>query len=66
MAEKDLKKNTHVILTSHKNMVFKESLPIDWGAKTAKQRGPVVATTDSQRNRNAIGSHGGGYTMYMV
>lgn len=62
--EKDFKKNTHVILTSHKNMVFKESLPISWGAKTARARGPVVATTDSQRNRNAIGSHGGGYTLY--
>lgn len=60
----DFKRNAHVILTSHKNMVFKESMPIHWGAKTARLRGPVVATTDSQRNRNAIGTHGGGYTMY--
>jgi GTP cyclohydrolase II len=45
-------------------MVFKDRPLIQWGAKTAKARGPVVATTTSQRNRNSIGSHGGGYTVY--
>lgn len=60
----EIKRSSHVVLTSHKNMVFKESLPINWGAKTARERGPIVATTNSQRNRNAIGTHGGGYTVY--
>lgn len=60
----EMKRSSHVVLTSHKNMVFRESLPINWGAKTAKERGPIVATTNSQRNRNAIGTHGGGYTVY--
>ena len=60
----EMKRNSHVILTSHKNIVFKESLPIQWGAETARARGPIVATTNSQKNRNAIGTHGGGYAVY--
>lgn len=60
----EFKRPSHVVLTSHKNMVFKDRPLIQWGAKTAKERGPVVATTTSQRNRNSIGSHGGGYTVY--
>jgi GTP cyclohydrolase II len=60
----EFKKPSHVVLTSHKNMIFKDRPIVNWGAKTAKERGPVVATTTSQNNRNAIGSHGGGYTVY--
>lgn len=30
----DMKKSSHVILTSHSNHVFRESLPIHWGAKS--------------------------------
>jgi GTP cyclohydrolase II len=45
-------------------MVFKDRPQVAWGAKTAKARGPIIATTNSQKLRNAIGSHGGGYTVY--
>ena len=58
------KRNAHVILTSHKNMVFKDRPMVNWGAKNARERGPIIATTTSQNMRNAIGSHGGGYTVY--
>ena len=34
-----------------------------WGASTPLQRGPVLATT-RHANRNAIGAHAGGYSIY--
>src|SRR4051794_24896874 len=60
----EFKRSSHVVLTSHKNMVFRDRPQIVWGANTAKERGPIIATTNSQKMRNAIGSHGGGYTVY--
>ncbi|MGE3973164.1 MAG: GTP cyclohydrolase II [Bdellovibrionales bacterium] len=62
--KEEFKKPSHVVLTSHKNMIFKDRPQINWGAKNAKQRGPIIATTNNQQLRNAIGSHGGGYTVY--
>jgi GTP cyclohydrolase II len=62
--EKKFKKPSHVVLTSHKNMVFKDRPQIHWGAKTAIERGPIIAATTALNTRNAIGSHGGGYTVY--
>ena len=35
-----------------------------WGAATAAERGPVIATLRNPRHRNAIGSHAGGYSVY--
>ncbi len=60
----ELKRSSHVILTSHKNQVFKESLPIEWGAKDPQARGPIIATISEKENRNAIGTHSGSYTVY--
>ncbi len=57
-------KTAHVILTSHSNQVFKDALPIHWGAKTPDLRGPVVASLTDERRRNAIGTHSGSYTVY--
>lgn len=61
---KEFKRASHVVLTSHSNQVFKESLPIKWGAKDAILRGPVIATISDKENRNAIGTHSGSYTVY--
>ena len=58
------KKPSHVVLTSHKNMVFRDRPNVNWGAATAKDRGPIIAATTALNTRNAIGSHGGGYTVY--
>jgi GTP cyclohydrolase II len=55
---------SHVILTSHPSQVFTRSLPIQWGAKSAKERGPVVASLTDLTARNAIGTHGGSYSVY--
>lgn len=35
-----------------------------WGARDAKQRGPIIATRGDQSRQNAIGSHSGSYAVY--
>lgn len=64
MSENEMKRASHVVLTSHSNQMFQESLPINWGEKDPKKRGPVIATISDKHNRNAIGSHSGSYTVY--
>lgn len=39
-------------------------LPIDWGNKDPMKRGPVVASNNNAKARNAIGTHSGSYTVY--
>ncbi len=58
------KRSNHVILASHSNLKYKETLPIRWGAKTPMERGPVVASITNAKARNAIGTHSGSYTIY--
>lgn len=60
----EYKKASHVVLTSHSNQLYKNSPKIHWGAKTAKERNPVIATISDVGDRNAIGSHSGSYTVY--
>src|ERR1700742_4003505 len=62
-ASKKLRSN-HIILASHNNLKFKETLPINWGAKTPMKRGPIVASNTNYKARNAIGGHSGSYTVY--
>lgn len=59
-----MKRSSHVILTSHSSQVFKDSLPINWGAKSAAERGPVIGSLTDTKKRNAIGTHSGSYTVY--
>jgi GTP cyclohydrolase II len=58
------KRSNHVILASQGNLRHKETLPIVWGAKDPLERGPVVASSTNANARNAIGTHGGSYTVY--
>lgn len=58
------KRSSHVILASHSNLKYKETLPINWGAKDPLVRGPVVASSTNAKARNAIGTHSGSYTVY--
>jgi GTP cyclohydrolase II len=55
---------SHIILTSHPSQIFKKSIPIHWGAKNPMDRGPVVASLTDVSARNAIGTHGGAYSVY--
>ena len=52
----------HIRLTSHSGGFG--ALPIQWGAATARERGPVVGTTLTLAHRNVIGTHSGSYSVY--
>src|SRR3954468_13665189 len=52
----------HIRLTSHAS--GQGAIPIQWGAATPAERGPVVATTTRRGHRNVIGTHSGSYSVY--
>ncbi len=55
----------HIVLTSH-SQGRKENAAtgIHWGAASAEERGPVVASLTNPQQRNAIGTHSGSYAIY--
>ena len=53
----------HIQLTSHPDR-NRDSIPINWGADDATQRGPVVGTLTNLEHRNVIGTHSGAYSLY--
>ncbi|QIW98990.1 hypothetical protein AMS68_004508 [Peltaster fructicola] len=59
-------KVSKIILTSYPNQAGVDPLPMEWGAKDPKKRGPVVVSRSPAtfRRRNAIGAHGGSYSIY--
>ncbi len=57
-------KRGHIKLTSHPDETDSPRLRVQWGAKTAAERGPIVATLSRPEHRNAIGTHSGAYTVY--
>src|SRR6201997_4265031 len=54
----------HIRLTSHPEGAGRGASPLRWGALTAAERGPVVASPAEARQRNAIGSYSGSYAVY--
>jgi GTP cyclohydrolase II len=54
----------HIRLTSHPVPGGKPQFPINWGAPTPHERGPIIGSVSRQRDRNVIGSHGGSYAVY--
>ena len=57
-------RQSHIRLPSHPGAGAKSRFPIRWGAPTARERGPVIATVNAGSDRNAIGAHGGAYAIY--
>ena len=55
---------SHIRLNSHPGAGTVSRFPLNWGAATAKERGPVIGTFNSGSDRNAIGAHGGAYSVY--
>jgi GTP cyclohydrolase II len=64
MSSGEAGKRRHIILTSHPGAIGAQASPIRWGAATARERGPIVATTTNPAQRNAIGTHSGSYGVY--
>ena len=54
----------HIRLTSHPSPGAKQRFPINWGAASARERGPIIGTVSRPQERNVIGSHGGSYAVY--
>ncbi len=54
----------HIRLTSHPAPGATLAFPINWGAATARQRGPIIGTVSRPQSRNVIGTHGGSYSIY--
>jgi GTP cyclohydrolase II len=55
---------SHIRLNSHPGGGTAGRFPLHWGAPTAQERGPVIGTVNSGSDRNAIGAHGGAYSVY--
>ena len=58
------KQASHIRLTSHPGPHEPKPMPIKWGAATAAERGPIIATLTEPKHRNVIGSHSGSYAVY--
>jgi hypothetical protein len=58
------KKAGHIRLTSHSSGGKPLQFPIDWGAPTARERGPIIGSITAAANRNVIGAYGGAYSIY--
>jgi GTP cyclohydrolase II len=55
----------HIVLSSHPSAHKPgATYPIQWGAATAFERGPVIASLTDIAQRNAIGTHSGSYAVY--
>ncbi|KAL5351554.1 hypothetical protein ACLOAV_003414 [Pseudogymnoascus australis] len=57
---------SRIILTTYPGQSGINPLPMDWGHKDPQTRGPVVVSRSQStiRRRNAIGAHGGSYSIY--
>jgi GTP cyclohydrolase II len=54
----------HIRLTSHHDPHLPAAPRIQWGDPDPARRGPVIATLTDPERRNAIGTHGGAYSVY--
>ncbi|KAJ3102001.1 Uracil-regulated protein 1 [Phlyctochytrium planicorne] len=58
--------NHRIILTTYPGQVGINPIPLNWGHPDPTIRGPIVASRNpsSLKVRNAIGAHGGSYSVY--
>lgn len=57
-------KHKHIVLTSHPSPSGKKPIPVQWGAKDPRSRGPVIGSLSNPNHRNVIGTHSGSYAVY--
>ncbi len=58
------KSQNHIVLTSHPSSYDEKSFPVQWGAATPQERGPIIGSVTTVAHRNVIGAHSGSYTIY--
>ncbi|KAL2019969.1 hypothetical protein VTK56DRAFT_8969 [Thermocarpiscus australiensis] len=58
--------SSRVILTTYPKQIGIKPLPLEWGAADPLKRGPVTVSRSPSTigRRNAIGAHGGSYSIY--
>lgn len=58
--------SAHIVLTSHpaRRRGDEAHASVRWGAPTAAERGPLVASVANPGVRNVIGAHSGAYSVY--
>lgn len=58
--------SSRVILTTYPKQIGIKPLPLEWGAEDPLKRGPVAVSRSPSTigRRNAIGAHGGSYSIY--
>jgi GTP cyclohydrolase II len=61
---KKRRRNGHIRLLSHPGNNGPKPRAIHWGAATAAERGPLIATLTDSAHRNVIGAHSGSYAVY--
>jgi GTP cyclohydrolase II len=54
----------HIRLTSHPGSAGQAAISLRWGAPSAAERGPVVASPAESPRRNSIGCYSGAYAIY--
>ncbi|KAJ3203950.1 Uracil-regulated protein 1 [Clydaea vesicula] len=58
--------NHRIVLTTYPGQVGVSPIPMKWGSADPSIRGPIVVSRhpDSIKLRNAVGAHGGSYSVY--
>ncbi|OJJ42847.1 hypothetical protein ASPZODRAFT_20124 [Penicilliopsis zonata CBS 506.65] len=58
--------STHIVLTTYPGQSGIDPVPLNWGAADAQSRGPVLVSRSGPllKRRNALGAHGGSYSIY--
>ena len=56
--------SAHIVLTSHPARKASSTGQVRWGAASAQERGPLVASVAHPASRNVIGTHAGAYSVY--
>jgi GTP cyclohydrolase II len=57
---------SRIILTTYPGQSGIDPIPLEWGESSPDKRGPVVVSRGNNtiRRRNALGAHGGSYSIY--
>jgi GTP cyclohydrolase II len=58
------RRHAHIRLLTHPGNSGHKPRAIHWGAPTAAERGPLIATLTDPAHRNVIGAHSGSYAIY--
>ncbi|MCB1902191.1 GTP cyclohydrolase II [Cognatazoarcus halotolerans] len=56
--------SSHIVLNSHPRAKAGTQPTVCWGARSARERGPLIGSLSEPGQRNVIGTHSGAYSVY--